>query len=71
MGKGKEGKGDGPEDKGQDVVQKKEEEDRKEERIHIHGDKRLNRDKTEITSSREAPSVTGNPGRQCCGLQPI
>lgn len=42
-----------------------------EKRGHIQGDKRQTTDKTEITSSREALSVTGNPGRQRYGPQPI
>ncbi len=56
---------------GQDVGCTKMKQSTGSERRHIHGDKRQRKDKTEITSSREALSVTGKPGRQRHGLQPI
>lgn len=65
MGKEEKGKGGGPEDKGQEVVQKGKQRTgsgRGVTLMKIGGKVVIYNDK--ITSSRDATSVTGNPERQ-------
>lgn len=65
MGKEQKGKGDGPEDKGQEVVQNGRQRTgsgRGVTLMKIGGKVGIYHDK--ITSSRDATSVTGNPERQ-------